>query len=319
MLQSDELKEACMPAGVRSFEPVSGGRPASPSGVAILPSRGRGFTLVELLVVVTIIVVLLALLTPALDRAIYAAEMATDGANIKASITGIYTYAVEYKRRYPHRAYFDVPQGQNGVEMLKVNDNPLWDLRPLLRPYLSMKSLLDTFSGNIDYERLDSDSIIQCNYSLWFDYGMQGQSRFSRIGGRFVWRSGTEVERFSVLVSDFDLVVPEQTAVFNGHADDAGLMSFVVGENATEFGLPGPVAGPQGRKWSFSRWQEWGRDWRRGRVDQSYGYEDGSVRRYDGVLNGEPGVSEDERMTKVPPRPYAPGTAGYWSHLPRED
>ena len=35
----------------------------------------RAFTLVELLVVITIIVILLALLTPAMDRAVYHAEM----------------------------------------------------------------------------------------------------------------------------------------------------------------------------------------------------------------------------------------------------
>src|SRR5438876_557647 len=39
------------------------------------------FTLIELLVVVTIIVVLLALLTPALDRAIYQAELTVCAAN----------------------------------------------------------------------------------------------------------------------------------------------------------------------------------------------------------------------------------------------
>src|ERR1041385_7046662 len=48
-------------------------------------NRMTAFTLIELLVVVTIIVVLLALLTPALDRAIYRAELLRCGANQKGT------------------------------------------------------------------------------------------------------------------------------------------------------------------------------------------------------------------------------------------
>src|SRR5688500_11147460 len=66
--------------------------------------RGWGFTLIELLVVITIIVVLLALLTPAMDRAIYAAEMAVCGANENATGTSILVYTVDFKRSYPHRS-----------------------------------------------------------------------------------------------------------------------------------------------------------------------------------------------------------------------
>src|SRR5687767_3588676 len=63
----------------------------------------QGFTLIELLVVITIIVVLLALLTPALDKAIYMAELAVCGTNEKAIASGAQMYAVANKRRYPYR------------------------------------------------------------------------------------------------------------------------------------------------------------------------------------------------------------------------
>src|ERR1041384_4524111 len=47
------------------------------------PRLTTAFTLVELLVVVAIIVVLLSLLTPALDKAIYQAELAVCGADLR--------------------------------------------------------------------------------------------------------------------------------------------------------------------------------------------------------------------------------------------
>jgi prepilin-type N-terminal cleavage/methylation domain-containing protein len=52
-----------------------------------------GFTIVELLVVITIIVVLLALLMPGLDRAIYQAELAVCGSRLKSLGAAVSTYA----------------------------------------------------------------------------------------------------------------------------------------------------------------------------------------------------------------------------------
>src|SRR5687767_1042700 len=63
----------------------------------------RAFTLIELLVVVTIIVVLLALLTPALDRAIYVAELALCGTHARGIAVSVQSYAAAHKRFYPYR------------------------------------------------------------------------------------------------------------------------------------------------------------------------------------------------------------------------
>ena len=57
-----------------------------------------GFTLVELLVVVTIIVILLALMAPALDKAVEAAQRAKCAANMHSIATGAVTYAILNKR-----------------------------------------------------------------------------------------------------------------------------------------------------------------------------------------------------------------------------
>ena len=53
------------------------------NGTTTMRLAKSAFTLIELLVVVTIIVVLLAMLTPALDKAIYQAELAVCGAHKK--------------------------------------------------------------------------------------------------------------------------------------------------------------------------------------------------------------------------------------------
>ena len=50
-----------------------------------LSQRERGFTLIELLVVITIIVILLALLVPAINKGIYAAELAKCGSQLKGT------------------------------------------------------------------------------------------------------------------------------------------------------------------------------------------------------------------------------------------
>src|SRR5207253_2093486 len=54
----------------------------SPRG-RIVHIHRNGFTLIELLVVVTVIVALLAMLAPALDKAVYQAELAVCAANLR--------------------------------------------------------------------------------------------------------------------------------------------------------------------------------------------------------------------------------------------
>src|SRR5688500_13745385 len=63
----------------------------------------RGFTIVELLVVITIIVILLALLMPGMDRAIYQAELAVCAAKLDAVSSGTTLYALNHRRAYPYR------------------------------------------------------------------------------------------------------------------------------------------------------------------------------------------------------------------------
>src|ERR1051325_2010409 len=80
----------------------------------MLLKSNAGFTVVELLVVITIIVVLLSLLAPAMDRAIYQAELAVCESRLKAIGTGSQVYAMDYQRHYPVRSAVQVATQPTG-------------------------------------------------------------------------------------------------------------------------------------------------------------------------------------------------------------
>jgi prepilin-type N-terminal cleavage/methylation domain-containing protein len=64
----------------------------------------RGFTLVEVLVVVAIVAVLIALLLPAFARAKYAARLAVCSSNLRQAALAHNTYAMDEKGWYPNSA-----------------------------------------------------------------------------------------------------------------------------------------------------------------------------------------------------------------------
>src|SRR5690349_21291603 len=100
-------------------------------------ARPNAFTLIELLVVVSIIVLLLALLAPALDRAIYQAELAVCGTHVKGIATGSTLYASSNRRAYATR----IPA--NGeYAAVNLNYGP-YDVRKALKDYMAIKMFVD--------------------------------------------------------------------------------------------------------------------------------------------------------------------------------
>lgn len=94
--------------------------------------RLRGFTLVELMVVVSIIILLVTLLLPALDNAQKTAAMAVCGSNLKQLGHGHLAYAASNRTKYPPFRQA-ITMGWNGEVSIAdlpddtIEDSLLWD------------------------------------------------------------------------------------------------------------------------------------------------------------------------------------------------
>jgi len=285
-----------------------------PRGVSPHPNplpRGEGtggFSLVELLVVVTIIVVLLALLVPALGRAIYQARLAECAGRMKTTAGAVQTYAFDFKRFYPDRQ-LPTARGSNAkpaviVMLASPNDAagtfaPM-DIRPQFKGYLDInKQLNDPFVEQLDLasEPVRSN-IVNCSYNLWFGlryeennpngrrfYGME------RLGDHWEFQG----RRYGLLMGDVDIIwsAPPNTGRGNisaSHTDFGPQPQLILQTVIDDFV---PVYGGNATQ---SYWIQYnnGGPARREPLDMNYAYDDGSVQR---LANME---FDDERYDKVP-------------------
>jgi prepilin-type N-terminal cleavage/methylation domain-containing protein len=249
----------------------------------------HAFTLIELLVVVTIIVVLLAILTPAIDKAIYQAELVSCGTSIRGTITGATQYAMDQKRHYPYRGAIRPVPPQLGYyprpNLVRFKSD---DDLGRLDGYLQLDLMLDPLSGRnkISLDESDLDSTTYTNYYLWWDWGypMQGGgARSTRLGQGFSWQGAD----YSVLVTDEDYPIQSWASrIHSSHPD----VENTAGHQVTQDGTTPLDAG---QKWTLSRWNG-----ARGHLDVNHGFQDGAVIRV-------PATSyHDSRMAKVPLEPF---------------
>jgi len=265
------------------------------------------FTIVELLVVITIIAVLLALLIPAVDQAIYQAELAVCGASLKGLAHGVTVYAAEYRRSYPHRPW---------VAQTAWRPNWLWykltathyDERTLIRPYIGSinQQLQCPLVTELNLDQLSAvpgpgeSNAAYTSYQLWYGWGYRGQTAQKKVGQKFTWSGSGRAYEFDVLASDYDLIsLPQEDNFAVGSHPDQGptaRMSEQVWNNksyaaeAAGIGLPGTVI-------IFSRWAS---NYARGPIDMSFAHQDGAVSRFNKVVVENPDGSPDERMARVP-------------------
>ena len=278
-------------------------------------SQNNGFTLIELLVAVTIITVLLTLLSPALDKAIYQAELAVCGAKQNTIGPAVMGYAFDNKRHYPYREHlvnwYSVP--------LVINYNlfgQYLDDRPMLRPYMSINKTLNCpLQTAVDLDGADFDTFVCAGYNLWFSMqyrANQGQADFGQVianrdrnrgmfklGDRWEFQDrdhGQKAVLSNVLANDRYLPNPDKGAVFSSHPGE-GYFDDVYRQQPYGISLKGTIS-----IWSALNARA------AGKVDLNALFDDGSVRRYNDVrwdidknwLSSERDRSVDERFQSSP-------------------
>jgi prepilin-type N-terminal cleavage/methylation domain-containing protein len=285
--------------------------------------RHPGFTLIELLVVVTIIVVLLALLTPALDQAIYQAELSVCGARVRGIASGATIYATDFKRSYPIRQHIVKNKAVRPNKLWLANgSNPPYDERALIRPYVA--SINKQFQCPMVTEmELDVNDLHTraagesgwASYQFWYGWRWVDHKGMNKLGDRFIWTANGKEYQFDILANDYDFVsVPqEENFAIGSHPDKRPYQTMVesmVNNDPYVSGAPVPGV-PRG----VHVWSRWVGPYYRGTIDMNFARADNSVSRVNDVLVEQaPGVPE-ERMARVPEddrqdRPH------YQTHLP---
>ena len=201
----------------------------------------RGFTLVELLVVITIIVVLLALLAPALDEAVYQAELAVCGSRLKSTGTGVITYTTDFRRRYPYRegVVSNSSWAADWISVRPINSIRTYDDRPMLRPYMSLRTLVCPLAGVIDLDNTQPESMVLSPYKLWFGWKYNGdEAAMFRLGDAWTWSYDSAtvrvVNRLTVLAGDYDMIAyASPDAAWSSHPDKDGKMTNQVHRDQT--------------------------------------------------------------------------------------
>jgi prepilin-type N-terminal cleavage/methylation domain-containing protein len=267
----------------------------------MVSDRNPGFTLVELLVVVTVIVLLMVLLAPALSRAVYQGQLAQCGAQQRLIATGLLRYALDHRRLYPYRG---LPEQRIRFPIApQVLTHPYegaggpasYDIRPQLRSFLNINThLRDPFVEpvNLDYTGPDgaNEVYILGSYHLWYGwhYKIAGRSYrgMYRIGDRFEY----EGDRYPLLLSDPDIVF-DGRGRGSSHPDRQWMANRAVEREPFIGGL---ITG--------SAWQIF-TSLTRGPLDLNFTYDDTSVRRHLGVQSNwerDPLTTKNPEMTWLP-------------------
>lgn len=278
----------------------------------------RGFTLVELLVVIAIMVVLLALLVPAMDQAVYQAELSVCGGRLKAFGTGVTVYAVDFRRSYPDRPWV-YSGGRRPNHFWSRNAGVFGgDERTLIRPYVSRmnEQVQCPFNQEMNLDQTSSSdqasesNAVYTSYYLLYGWGYRGggvtERAMRKIGDRFTYTTVGDasqpavVDSFDILVSDYDMfTTTNKNAILGSHPDQgpSAIMTPYAIEDISWLTFASGVQAP-GTIITISRWTSAGKG-RRAPIDMNFAHADGSVNRLTDVVFERPDGSPDERMARL--------------------
>jgi prepilin-type N-terminal cleavage/methylation domain-containing protein len=289
-----------------------------------------GFSLVELLVVITIIVVLLALLTPALDQAIYQAELAACGAQLRGVTQASLVYAMEYKRQYPNRG--TASYSWTAMELKSAASH---NIPALMHDHVAVKNFVDPFlkAADLDLDEAMQDpaSYFLPGYHYYGDWGAVGQSYLTpmkKVGSKMIFNAPApegDTRRFGVIFVDRDVRYTNLSSQVS-HPDKDGQLrpwswhgkgNFWASGGFVDW-ASGGLAGGEAGAVEGNFYVAWWEGANRGTLDNNYGLDDGSVLR----LNDVPMVftpEDDPRITFVPDEHSLDSySAGRKVQLPRE-
>ena len=263
----------------------------------------RGFTLVELLVVVSIITILVSMMVPAVEQAMYQAKVAACSANMKTVALAATQYAHDNQQHYPkrHKNYsWDALHIRAGYA-----ESP-FDLRPQFAPYMTIQSYLDPMLGGVDL----SDSanrpnvLLFANFNIYTGLELGNDPRWpamDKVGQRFealdsMSSGGPRTYEFNVIAGDRNMYWDGRWSA-SSHSDRRVLRNGYL-QDHPEHNV------------TISYWAADGGD--HDPMDLNYAYTDGSVARFGGV------VKHDERMARIVVTSMAEYVTGRFDHLPRQ-
>jgi prepilin-type N-terminal cleavage/methylation domain-containing protein len=259
-------------------------------------TTARAFTLIELLVVITIIVVLLAMLTPALDKAIYEAELVQCGAQLDSILTGTIQYAMNFNRRYPNRPELD------NMQTIEITEQGRgWDLRPIIKGFFPVNHLTCPLSGEVDIENSAPDTtFVFSSYDYWVGWRYftePGAKGMIRMGDRFtsIEDGSGQVRSFNLLASDRD-VTGIHAQVQSSHPDRDGVLGQLELQEDENYAWGLADGAAAYGTITIALWRN-PVNHTRGPLDRNFGYQDGSVTRLLNLIVKPSGLPDDRLVT----------------------
>jgi prepilin-type N-terminal cleavage/methylation domain-containing protein len=291
-----------------------------------------GFTLVEMLVVVSIVTLLAAMLIPAMEKAAYEARLGRCTTQLRGLAMGVTTYAMNQRNHYPmppdgrgvnhQRDQLSVPGGSGQPDAPER-----WtfrDMRRVVQGYIPLTMFVCPMAQPVDFshEANGAQTTVLANYALYFGFEYTGShpdgtpdGGLLRVGDRlgFLKSAPSEARRgeyFRILASDLNYIPdgngPDPQQNQTTHPDYDGRLKNHVFQNQNYYDTPFIV--------TQSRWGHG----QRGDMDACYAYTDASVTLYRDVAR-----RNDRRFGWVPVWPDGAARVdpvnGRWrAYLPRD-